>query len=58
MDAFVRDQMALAIREAWATTDPAIKAKQRALTGSDEVPDVDELIQLLAIKVRETLASH
>ena len=58
MDAFVRDQMALAIREAWTTTDPAIKAKQRALTGSDEVPDVDELIRLLAIKVRETLASH
>ena len=58
MDTFVRDQMARAIREAWATTDPAIKAKQRALTGSDEVPDVEELIQLLAIKVRETLASH
>lgn len=58
MDTFVRDQMALAIREAWATTDPEIKARQRALTGSDDIPDVDELIQLLAIKVRETLASH
>ncbi len=56
MDAFERDQMALAIREAWATTDPAIKAKQIELIGSDEIPDVDELIRLLAIKVRERLS--
>ena len=58
MDAFERDQIALAIREAWSTTDPAIKARQLALTGSDEIPDVDELILLLAIKVREKLASN
>ncbi len=56
MDAFERDQIALAIREAWSTTDPDIKAKQLALTGSDEIPDVDELIRLLALKVQERLA--
>lgn len=56
MDAFERDQIALAIREAWSTTDPDIKAKQLALTGSDEIPDVDTLIQLLALKVQERLA--
>ena len=56
MDAFERDQIALAIREAWSTTDPDIKAKQLALTGSEEIPDVDTLIQLLALKEQERLA--
>ena len=56
MDDFERDQIALAIREAWRTTDPTIRAAQISLTGSEDVPEVDELIRLLALKVRAKLS--
>ena len=43
-----RAEIAACITEAWATTDPVVKARQIQLVGEGRVPTPEELILLIS----------
>ena len=43
-----RAEMAACIAQAWATTDPVVKARQIQLVGEERIPTPEELILLIS----------
>lgn len=43
-----RTEMAAAIRDAWATSDPVVKGRQIRLVGDSHTPSPEELILLIS----------
>lgn len=46
-----RSEMAACIEEAWATTDPQVKARQIRMVGDSRVPSPEELILLISQEI-------